>query len=280
MAVPHLFDRRIVKLHRDRAYYYYKDIQSLNKICAERLLDRFSDVNYRFSNALEMGGRGYISSFLLNKGIATISADLSQKLVSLNRSPSLSMDEEFIPFKANSFDLVIAHFNLHWVNDLPGTLMQIRNILKPNGFFLATIPIVPTLDNLRKLLAELEIEYCNQVSSRVSAFPDLRACAVLMQRAEFSLSVVDKETIHFIYQNAFSLMKDLQKAGENNALNEVKKNLSDRFFAHFLRKSNELGELSVALDFAILTGWAPDESQSHPLKPGQYNVSLSDYFEE
>lgn len=52
----------------------------------------------------------------------------------------LTLDEEHLPFADNSLDAVISLLTLHWVNDLPGTLTQIRRMLKPDGLFLAILP--------------------------------------------------------------------------------------------------------------------------------------------
>jgi SAM-dependent methyltransferase len=39
-------------------------------------------------------------------------------------------DEEYLPFAPGTFDLVLSNLCLHWINDLPATLDQIRRILK------------------------------------------------------------------------------------------------------------------------------------------------------
>ena len=48
-------------------------------------------------------------------------------------------DEEFIPFANGSIDLVISNLSMHWINDLPGAFTQIKNCLKPDGAFIASI---------------------------------------------------------------------------------------------------------------------------------------------
>lgn len=277
MTVPVLFNRKLVRHHRDRAALHHDQMQAVTEICVERLLDRLDDIQRPFSNALEVGGRGLVAAALQARGINVISGDLSQRLVSLNQTPSVCMDEEFLPFQAQSFDLVIASFNLHWVNDLPGTLLQIKNILRPDGLFLATVPILPTLSLLRNIMAEEETELCGRVFPRVSPFADLRACATLMQRAGFALPVVDKEEIELVYRSATALMQDLRWSGESNGLVEQQKTFANRsFIAHCLARLEELGEFAMPLHFAVLTGWAPDISQQQPLKPGQFTISLEE----
>ncbi|MDI2112622.1 class I SAM-dependent methyltransferase [Commensalibacter nepenthis] len=277
MTVPVIFNRKLVRYHRDRAALHHQTIQDIVQICADRIVDRLDDIQRSFMNVLEIGGRGVIAPMLQSKGMNVVSADLSHRLVSLNSVPSVCMDEEYFPFQAHSFDLVIANFNLHWVNDLPGTLLQIRKILRPDGLFLATVPILPTLSMLRHIMAEEEVELCGRVFPRISPFPDLRACATLMQRAGFALPVVDKEALPLVYRSAMMLMQDLRFSGETNALMEQQETFTSRsFMASCMAKLQEQGELSVPLHFAVLTGWGPDSSQSQPLQPGQFSVSLED----
>jgi NADH dehydrogenase [ubiquinone] 1 alpha subcomplex assembly factor 5 len=37
-------------------------------------------------------------------------------------------DEEKIPFKDETFDLVLSSMNMHWINDLPSSLVQVSYI--------------------------------------------------------------------------------------------------------------------------------------------------------
>jgi SAM-dependent methyltransferase len=40
---------------------------------------------------------------------------------------------------ARVLDLVVSVLGLHWTNDLPDALLQLRHILKPDGLLLATL---------------------------------------------------------------------------------------------------------------------------------------------
>ena len=79
-----------------------------------------------------------------------------------------------------SLDLVVSALALHFVNDLPGTLIQIRRALKPDGLFLAALLGGETLTELRQAFAEAETEMEGGVSPRVAPFPDLRDLGALV----------------------------------------------------------------------------------------------------
>src|SRR5665811_183753 len=66
-----------------------------------------------------------LAPMLQARGIAVVSGDLSEPMARLNDLPAV-LDEEFLPFASGSFDLVVASLSLHWINDLPGALIQLR----------------------------------------------------------------------------------------------------------------------------------------------------------
>ena len=136
----------------------------------------------------------------------------------MNGGLAVAADEEFLPFAPASFDLVVASLSLHWVNDLPGALIQLRHALRPDGLLLASLPALGTLDELRRALTEAEAALTGGAAPRVSPFPDLRDCAGLLQRAGFTLPVADVEEMRLLYADPFALLRDLRAAGETNAL--------------------------------------------------------------
>ena len=117
-----------------------------------------------------------------------------------------------------SFDLVISLLNLHWVNDLPGALLQVRQALKPDGLFLAAMFGGETLKELRRAIADAEIENEGGLSPRISPFADVRDAGNLLQRAGFTLCVADVETLTVAYADPLALLVDLRGMGETNAV--------------------------------------------------------------
>jgi SAM-dependent methyltransferase len=218
-----------------------------------------------------------VAPLLRARGIAVVSCDLSPKMAGLNGGLSVAADEEFLPFAPASFDLVVANLSLHAINDLPGALIQLRHALKPDGLFLASLPVLGTLDRLRAALTEAEAELSSGASPRVAPFPDLRDGAALLQRAGFALPVADAEEIELRYATPFNLLRDLQAAGESNAIIARSRHVPPRalFPMAVAATTAEDGTLSARLRLAMLTGWAPSANQPKPLKPGSAQVSLA-----
>jgi SAM-dependent methyltransferase len=271
------FDRRLVRLRRDRAAGTVPRVMPVLDAVAELLLDRLDDTTRRFTRALDIGGRGAVARRLAERGVGfVVSADLSPAMAARAGGLPVAADEEALPFADSAFDLVIACGSLHWVNDLPGTLVQIRRMLAPDGLFLAALPCLPTLAPLRAALAEAEDALRGGAAPRVSPFPELRDGAALLQRAGFALPVADRERLDLVYRDPLALLRDLRAAGEQSALRARDPRPPPR--ALFPAALAALPEpLRPGLELLVLTGWAPDPAtQSKPARPGSATARLAD----
>jgi SAM-dependent methyltransferase len=279
MSDPMLvFDRPAVRRHRDRAAATVASVADILADTAERLIDRLDDITRPFAQALDVGGRGVVAPLLRARGIATVCCDLSPRLAARAGAPAVAADEERLPFAPASFDLVVASLSLHWVNDLPGALIQLRQALRPDGLLLASLPALGTLGELRAALTEAESEIAGGAAPRVSPFPDLRDCAALLQRAGFALPVADVEDLRFLYADPLQLLRDLRAAGEANATILRDRRPPPRaLFAQALASLPQQDGRSIAtLRLAIMTGWAPGPGQPQPLRPGEGKISLAE----
>ena len=253
-----VFDRRAVRRHRDRAAGLVDGVADLLRDAAERLLDRLDDMTGAFGSALDVGGRGVVAPLLRARGIAVVSCDLSPAMAAANGGPAVAADEELLPFAPGSFDLVVASLSLHWVNDLPGALIQLRRALRPDGLLLASVPVLGTLGELRAALMAAEMALTGGASPRVSPFPTLPDCAGLLQRAGFAAPVVDLDEIVVRYADPFSLIRDLRTAGETNAvrarsLTVPRREMVAMALAEMVGADGRVG---VTLRMGMLTGWA------------------------
>lgn len=284
-----VFDRALVRRRRDRAAPGFAGFNFLMEEAAERLADRLEDVRRSFPTALDLGCRdGTLRRVLAGrKGIETlVSCDLSPAFAAraAAQAPGLVAvaDEEALPFADGAFDLVVSALGLHWVNDLPGALLQIRRSLRPDGFFCAAMLGGETLMELRRCLIDAELELCGGMSPRVSPFAEIRDAGRLMQRAGFALPVVDSDTLTVTYSDALALMRDLRGMGETNAVLARRKvparramlfDAARRYAEHY---AEEDGRIPATFQILFLAGWAPHESQQQPLPPGSGQIPLSD----
>src|SRR5688500_16718819 len=126
---PVVFDRKLLRLRRARA-----EKLGLSTFLVERVADdiaeRLSAVLRRFELAVDVGTPGDA----VRRALAA-----SGKVGAVIASDALMADEEALPFREGSLDLVVSGLALHAVNDLPGALVQIRRALKPDGLFLAAL---------------------------------------------------------------------------------------------------------------------------------------------
>lgn len=252
-----IFDAAAVRAHRTRAAIHLDRVRPVLDDLAARVLDRLDDTGRSFVTALDLGGRGAVAPILAARGMTVVSTDIAPAMVARAANPKVAADPEFLPFGVGCFDLIVAHLSLHWVNDLPGALIQLRRALKPEGLFLASLPLLGTLSGLRTALIESEEALTGGASPRVSPFPELADCAGLLQRAGFALPIAERETIDLDYANPLLLLRDLRDAGETNALlaRSRRRPPRDLFPMALGSLLSDDGRLRTSWPMAVLTGW-------------------------
>lgn len=288
-----VFDPHLLAFHRNRvaANGYQHDFLFHHQ--ADLLMERLDDFTRPFHNILEIGCRGgYLSKLLRQKYpdqrltlMDSSDVMLQSALALLSPDDFLRgkvVQEETVPFQPHYFDLIISNLYLHWINDLPGYLTQIRHCLQPDGLFLGCLFGGETLTELRQVLMEAELELTGGVSPRVSPFAGLQDMAALMQRADFALPVIDREIVTVTYADMLTLLKDLQGMGESNVLKERQRLIPPRTLfakaAEFYqeRYSTPEGKITASFEIIYLCGWAPHPSQQQALKRGSAKARLAD----
>ena len=282
------FDRRAVRAHRDRAAAKYADHDFLVRKAAEGMAERLDYIARAFPRVLELGsGIGATAEILGAHGgfrdwtHADLSADMAFRLRGAGDRRAVVADEEALPFGAEAFDAITSVLALHWVNDLPGALVQARRCLRPDGLFLATLLGGETLAGLRAAFLAAEAELEGGAGLRVSPFLDVRDAGDLLQRAGFALAVADTDTLSVSYPNPLALMADLRGMGEANSLTARRRTFTRRatlmraaeIYAE--REDDGQGHVSATFQVITMTAWAPAESQPKPLAPGSAQVSLA-----
>jgi SAM-dependent methyltransferase len=285
MSDPHhIFDRDLLRRRRARAAPRMADHAFLLDRFRDDVDERLSFIHRTFQSALVLGASGgAVGRLLASKGVPdVVEMDTTAALLPFTAPLTVIADEEALPFADHSFDLVVAPLTLHFVNDLPGTLVQIRRSLKPDGLFIGGLFGGSTLHELRRAWLEAEAEITGGASPRVAPFADVRDLGGLLQRAGFALPVVDADIIRVRYASPIRLMHELRAMGAGNVLTDRRRVPVSR---RLLRRAMEIyteafaapdGRVTATFEMLIMTAWAPHESQQKPLQPGSAKVRLAD----
>ncbi len=280
---PKIFDRRLLRARQARARKLGPETFLLDRTASE-LGERLSTVLRQFNVAVDLG----TPTDVVRQVLAAIGKVGTIVGATVHPTPdgrsflTVAADEEALPFANASLDLVVSGLALQFVNDLPGTLVQIRRALKPDGLLLAALVGGESLSELREVIAAAEIEVEGGVSPHIAPFADVRELGALLQRAGFALPVVDSERLVVRYDSIFALIRDLRHMGATNILSERRRKPLKRATVQRMaevyreRFADEDGRLRASFEIIWLSGWAPHESQQKPLRPGSATRRLSD----
>ncbi|XP_042231358.1 arginine-hydroxylase NDUFAF5, mitochondrial-like isoform X3 [Homarus americanus] len=255
-----------------------------------RLSDRILDIKRELKVGLDLGcGRGYVAKNITDVELRHLyMSDFSPAMLEAAQTPEnigftkiLIDEEQKFPLESKLFDLVISNLNLHWVNNLPQCLKEIRRVLKEDGAFLASMFGGDTLFELRSSLVLAELEREGGFSPHVSPFTEIRDIGGLLNQCGFTMLTIDTDEITVGYPSLFELMWDLQGMAENNAGVSRKPHLHrDTLLAASAIYQEMYGkEEGIPATFQIIymIGWKPDPKQvASQAERGSGQVSLKD----
>uniref|UniRef100_A0A8C9RP43 Arginine-hydroxylase NDUFAF5, mitochondrial n=2 Tax=Scleropages formosus TaxID=113540 RepID=A0A8C9RP43_SCLFO len=268
---------------RDRQQFEY-----LRDEVGSRVADRVYDVSRTFPLALDVGcGRSHIAEHLNKDFVERLFlTDISEDSLKLKKESEIPTrcvlaDEEFLPFRENTFDLVMSSLSLHWINDLPGALRQIHYVLKPDGVFIGAMVGGETLYELRCSLQLAELEREGGFAPHVSPYTAITDLGNLLGQAGFNMLTVDVDDIQVHYPGIFELMSDLQGMGESNCAWNRKSMLHRDTMLAAAAIYKEMygakdGSVPATFEIFYMIGWKPHESQAKPARRGSANVSFGD----
>jgi len=285
---PALFDRARFRAHRDRAAARFDEYDFLKVRVSKQIIERLTDTAHSFKRVLDLGCHtGTLSRQLVryDPTMTLQACDVSEQMVAAARGVAIETvcrDEEALGLEPAELDLIASALSLHWVNDLPGTLVQIRRALRPDGLFLGALLGAGTLAELRHALSEAEIELTGGAAPRISPLPRLQDMAALMQRAGFALPVVDIDRLTVHYSSPFKLLEDLGGIGERAAFAApASRGLSRRILSRMAEIyvdefADARGKVPATFNIIHLSGWAPAPHQPQPKKRGSATISIAD----
>lgn len=217
MRVKPLFDMRARARSRDRAYRS-GPVLFLHERAFSDILERLGEVRRSFGTALLIGSPdpgwpGRLAAIaamvkVLDPGAAFAKAVGGQQLI-----------EESIELEPASFDLVVAAGTLDTINDLPGALLRLRFLLKPDSLLIGAVSGGDTLPALRRAMRAAD-SVAGSASPHVHPRIEPAAFAQLLAAAGFLMPVVDVDRVEVAYPGLRALASDLRGMGASNVLAE------------------------------------------------------------
>ncbi len=155
-----------------------------------------------------------------------------------------------------SLDMVCSLNSLDSVNDLPGALIQMRELLKPGGLAMASFIGGASLPQLRRAMFEAEPD---RPAARIHPMVDPRSCPQLLSRAGWKSPVVDSYQLKVRYPSLDRLVQDLREQAMSNVLASPSAPLTreqlDRAREAFLANADADGKVTEIFEIVTLTGW-------------------------
>ncbi len=266
-ALPRIFDERLLKLRRARAAK--RGASFLLKRAMEDAAERLLDVNRQFQNGLILGP-------------PDIEAYLRKHLPKEKCPAQIQTIPNITEMSGSGYDLILSLLTLQSENDIVGTMIRLRQSLKPDGLFIAAMFGGDTLIELRQALYQTDEALLGGMSARVYPMASYTQAGELLSRAGLNLPVVVTDRFTVTYGKLDKLISDLRDLGETNILTARNKSTLPKAYPKQLvnnyRNSfaREDGKLKTSFEILWLTGWNPHESQQKPLKPGSAKMRLAE----
>lgn len=281
--MPRIFDRAALRARRRRAAAVAGGDWLVSHL-ADEAAERLAGVLRDFPRVLDLATPGHALADRLRRyrRVGTVLRLESTPEALAGGALSVAGEPDALPFADASLDLVVSLVGLSAVDDLPGALLQVRRALRPDGLFLAAVFGEGTLVELRQAFAGAESEMEGGISPRVAPFADVRSLGALLQRAGFALPVVDGDRLVVRHGDPLGLLADLRAAGLANPLAERSRaplrrtTLARALDIYRSRFADPDGRVRASFEIAWLSGWAPDESQPKPLRPGSARMRLAE----
>ncbi len=273
---PKIFDPRRKKAIWNRAAKHISEDRFLWQYMADDLAERLAVVSRDFDKILFIGPiGGYAEQILCGRSVKPSFAALCD--AEQIETGNIVIDENNLPFAQASFDLIISAGTLDCVDDLPGTLIQMRRSLIPDGLMLATLFGAGNLQALKT--AMLDADGARTIA-HIHPQIELKSAADLLSRTGFALPVADLDYLSVRYSNLGTLITDLRYSGFTNKLAGSRMYLGKQYIARlqnaWAKLSDSNGKVTEQFTFLGLSGWAPSPDQPKPARRGSGKVSLAD----
>jgi malonyl-CoA O-methyltransferase len=274
MSDPFKIDKRDVRRSFDRAAQTYDAAAALQQEVARRMVERLSLVRLSPRAILDAGsGTGFAATALSRMYPRTdiVELDLAHAMLRHSRSNlpgwrrffpfakrrrHLCADNEALPLRSESIDLVWSNLSYQWSPDLGAVLREAQRALRPEGLLMFSTFGPDTLRELREAFSAADPDV------HVNRFTDMHDIGDLLVRSGFADPVMDMEYFTLTYVQVRDLMRELKSIGAHNVNLGRRRGLTGRkawaaALAHYERLRDSRGRLPATFEVVYGHAWKP-----------------------
>ena len=283
-----IFNRKLLKLQQEKAIKDFTNSSYLynwtNDILFENFCDRFSLSNINNQdkkfNIYEIGAKNYyltnlIDSFFRSKlsendcknfDLTYWHSNLSEKFYHQNNNQqknqsnftirNIVADEQFLPFSANSFDVIFTNLNFHFLNYPELFLLQIQKILKKDGILLISYFGEENLSALYLAIKKAQFAIYQGNFAVKPPVINLGQITNMLKTNNFSDIVTNHEELTISYSNIKQLLIDISSNAQGNFLyaknsNFVSKRFFDQIEYHYCTENQKTVDCCFKINIAV-----------------------------
>lgn len=278
------FDYNALKQGFNKTAKTYDRHAKMTATVNDHLLERIKSLNLNPERILDIGaGTGSLSRALLKlyPKARIYCIDLSEKRLIFAKGKRkwfrkqhyVTADMHAIPFKNESFDLVVSNLTWYWAEHLHQAIYEAKRVLKIDGKLLFSTLGPDTLRELRASFAAASEE------PHINTFFDMHDIGDALLKAGFGDPVMDVEYFTHTVKTVAALFKELRATGELNyqALRSrgmMGPEILKKATAHY-EQFREDKLLPVTTEAVFGYAWRKEETSQQQLENGEIAVPLS-----
>jgi malonyl-CoA O-methyltransferase len=222
-------DKNFVKRAFNTSAKTYDQHTSLQKSTITELLDHINPEDFSISRALDIGtGTGNLTAGLIQRfpKAKIYGCDLAgSMLVEARRKTGgkgifSTADAELLPYKENSFELVVSSFTFQWLNDWSRAINEIKKVLKPGGTFAFSVFGAKTFFELRQSFIKACAETGYSAGEPLKLSTSKNSIMESLVSAGFVTPVIRSYSVVEEYDSVRALIKSIRGMGAKNASNK------------------------------------------------------------
>ena len=254
-----MINKKYLKILRSK-----KKIEKNNfiyELTAKRIIDSLDLVTVPFSEILEIGINdnkifNYLKNKYPNSKITRSDLYTENQIIEYDY---LRINTDLSSLVKNYYNLIYSNIFIHYLTNIEQTLQNIFQSLKPNSFFIATVPDSENIYQLVNSLYETDKHFYNGIYRRINPTIKINDIISMLRKVNFSIPMINKDGINIKYQNFEDLIFDIRSTHSTYCYDDKKKEFENKNYLKKLeenyKKKYYTKSFTLDLKFNIVTSW-------------------------